>query len=217
MADLKAWLAKKNQTTTEAKDANPNPTDAERDAVVAPVQQAAPKLALANRFAKKPAATEPLSVPDIGTDFDLSGLADSLMGDGAGSAAPRKSQFADEIPVPKRGEIPADTPDDIRKGMKQFIDLIDGVYGIINDPELLGGVIRSIMIELKSHPQYMQMVAKDDVRLWVKAMRDSMGLARIKKTEAKTKRSGGGAKKGKAGDSDMEQAFADLGINFDNL
>jgi hypothetical protein len=43
-------------------------------------------------------------------------------------------------------------------------------------------------------------------------MRDSMGLARIKKTEAKAKRAGGSGKKSKLVDDDMLADLASLGI-----
>lgn len=169
-----------------------------------------------------PAKTPVADVPsrDAGDDFDIGQLADSLLGsEESVSTRASRSQFADEVPCPKRGNLPDDLPENERQLTKQFIDLIDGVYSMLNDPELLGGVIRSIMIELKAHPQYMKLVAPDDVRVWVKSMRDSMGLARIKKQEAKAKRSGGGAKAKKtpAAKAEMEQAFADLGIDFDNL
>lgn len=128
---------------------------------------------------------------------------------------PYHSQFPDETPAsaPTR-EVPADA----EKGMKQFVDLIDGVYSILDDPEMLSNVIRSIMIELKANPQYMRQVTKTDVRTWVRAMRDSMGLARIRKQEKKTTRSGSGASKaGKVMDKDMADAFADLGLDLSNL
>jgi hypothetical protein len=93
--------------------------------------------------------------------------------------------------------------------------LIDGVYGIIHDTELLSNVIRSIMIELKANPQYLKHVVKEDVRTWVKAMRDGMGLARVKKAE---KKAGTGRKSStKALDSDVLSAIDDLGFDLDSL
>lgn len=95
----------------------------------------------------------------------------------------------------------------------QFVEMIDGVYEIIHDPELLGNVIRSIMIELKSNPQYTKLIRDDDVRTWVRAMRENMGLARVKKVEAKARRSGSKTKSGsKAVDMDMMADLAELGI-----
>lgn len=92
--------------------------------------------------------------------------------------------------------------------------MIDGVYDLFHDPELLSNVIRGIMIELKQNPQYMKHVVKTDVHLWVKAMRDNMGLARVKKQE---KKAGTGARKSKskATDSDLMSALDDLNLSFD--
>lgn len=124
------------------------------------------------------------------------------------------SQFDDETPAtaPTR-----ELPEDADKGLRQFVEMIDGVYGILHEPELLGNVIRGILVELQANKQYMQQVADDDIRVWVRAMRSTMGLAKIRKTESKAKRTGGGAKKSKGVDADMESAFAELGIDFDNL
>ena len=96
----------------------------------------------------------------------------------------------------------ADADDDSKAGMKSFLSLLDGVYEILDDPEMLGNVTRSIMMELKDNPQYMKLVADSDIQTLVRAMRASMGLARIKKTNAKAKRAGGGKSKAKV-DQDM--------------
>jgi len=122
-----------------------------------------------------------------------------------------QSQFDDETPAraPTR-ELPAD----LDAGQLQFIELIDNVYGMMHDSELLSNVIRGIMIELKSHPQYMTLVAKDDVRAWVRAMRDNMGLARVKKAEKKATRGRGSSK---ALDADLLAAVDELGIDWDNV
>lgn len=91
--------------------------------------------------------------------------------------------------------------------------MIDGVYDLFHDPELLSNVIRGIMIELKSNPQYMKHVVKTDARTWVRAMRDNMGLARIKKQEKKTKTAS--RSKSKATDADLMSALDDLNLSFD--
>lgn len=123
---------------------------------------------------------------------------------------PTHSTFADETPATK----PTRTlPPELEKQQLQFVDLLDGMYEIVHDPELLGNVVKSMMIELGANPQYEKLLAPSDVRLVVKAARDSMGLARVKKTEAKAKRSGAaGARAAKAVDSDMLADLAELGI-----
>jgi hypothetical protein len=180
------------------------------------------KSALANRFGAKPAQSKVeelrnTATQDVETDLELADLLDSE-DEGTVPTPPKLSaygQFDDETPAtaPTR-----DLPPDLTKQQQQFVALINDVYTIVHDPELLGNVIRSIMIELKSNPQYMKLVAPDDVHMWVRAMRDSMGIARIKK-ESKGKGRGTASKGGgKSGvDADMLAAFDELGVNLDDI
>lgn len=144
-------------------------------------------------------------------DLSLDSLADleALEDPGVVPRSSTRSSFADETPAtaPTR-----DLPEGLEKQQLQFVDLMDGVYSILHDPELMGNVIKSIMIELKSQPQYIKLIAPDDVRLWVRGMRDHMGLARVKKQETKAKRNGAGSKASKLVDADMLADLADLGI-----
>lgn len=117
------------------------------------------------------------------------------------------------------------TDDDARKARlaeiataRQFVELLDGLYGYFDDPELMRNAITSIMIELKSNPQYINekdwdksLVKPDDIRLWLKGMRDSMGLVRIKKETAKSKRASSKASKA----YDLADELADLGISLE--
>lgn len=221
MASLKEMLAKQKlvaESTTDRSNARsstePTQQSESPKASVAPVPQ------LAKRFGAKSQPVTPVTaiVEDrtmslSADDFNLSDLVNLDVTETPISQPTRKvSQFDDETPAVKpTREFPADAD----KSLLQFIDLIDGVYEILGDPELLGNVIRSIMIELKTYPQYMKMVAKDDVRQWVRAMRDSMGLAKIKKAEKSQGRKPGASKgSSKAVDADMLQAFNDLGIEL---
>lgn len=122
------------------------------------------------------------------------------------------SGFADETPAnaPTR-----ELPDDLSKEQLDFVSMIDNVYGILHEPEMLAGVIRNIMVELQSNPQYIKLICDEDVRTWVRAMRDSMGLARVKKAEKKAGTSR--AKKDKGVDADMLAAFASLGIKPEDM
>jgi hypothetical protein len=54
-------------------------------------------------------------------------------------------------------------------------------------------------------------MSPDDVRVMVRGMRESMGLARVKKQEAKAKKSGG-TRKSKTVDLDMLADLDSLGI-----
>lgn len=134
-------------------------------------------------------------------DLDNSGEDDSI------APTTRHSGFADEIPA----QAPIRTlPEDLDSTAKQFVDLIDGVYMVLDDPELLGGVIRNIMIELKSNKQYMKLVADEDIHVWVRAMRENMGLAQIRKQEKATNRKSGSSRASKMSDADMLADLAEL-------
>lgn len=168
-----------------------------------------PSFGFAKQLVKPPVA-QPKPEP-ASDDFSLDDLADSMVGD-ADSARETRSQFDDETPAQKPTR---ELPEDCDQGLRAFVELIDSVYAILDDPELLGNVIKSLMIELKSNPQYMQQVCDEDIRTWVRAMRNHMGLARLKKTEAKEKRAKGGAKgKSSKVDADMLDAFAELGVEL---
>jgi hypothetical protein len=116
--------------------------------------------------------------------------------------------FADETPAtaPTR-----ELPEGLTKEELGFVDQLNSVYEIIHDPDLLGGVIRNIMVELKSNAEYAKLMSPDDYRVMVRGMRESMGLAKVKKMETKAKRSG--AKKGKSVDIDMLADLEGLGLN----
>lgn len=137
---------------------------------------------------------------DTGAGLSLESLSEST----DEGIAPVSSGFIDETPADKPTR---ELPEGITKEELNFLETVDSIYNILHDPELLGGVVRNILIELKSHPEYMKLVAPEDVRQWVRGMRESMGLARIKKTEAKAKRSGGAGRKSALVDNDM---LADL-------
>jgi hypothetical protein len=202
--------------STQAQPAKPLREETLKDSAPpapAPVKTA-PKLA-GLKFATPPASTSPANTKPVTQidslddldNIDLSGI--EAIGD---EDAPR-SQFADETPAqaPTR-----ELPEGLDKQARAFIDLIDGVYGMLHDPEFLGQVIRNIMIELKENPQYVKHICDDDVRVWIRTMRDSMGLARVKKLESKAKRGSGGASKAKSSkvDDDMMSDLASLGLDL---
>lgn len=226
MSGLALLLAKRKQETTNA---DPIQDVADKDSAGIPASQAGIRAdsipgakvnPLASMFKTAVAATpqpaKSAEVVEVSEDMDISDLA-NLEDEGVAPVAHGRgpSQFDDETPATKPTR---ELPEDADKSLLQFVDLIDGVYEIIGDSELLGNVIKGIMVELKAHPQYMKQVCKEDIRQWVRAMRDNMGLARIKKQEkAKPRGAGGAAKKGGKVDSDMQDAFNDLGIDFSAL
>lgn len=114
------------------------------------------------------------------------------------------SRFADEVPAqaPDR-ELPAE----LEPSQRSFIDSLDSVYKIMHEPDLLGGVVKNIMMELARNPEYRKLVSPTDVHVMIRGMRDSMGMARIKKEESKSKRAGGSKRTSKRVD-DLETLAA---------
>lgn len=125
--------------------------------------------------------------------------------EGVAPRGERVAYFADETPAVKPTR---DLPADITKEQLGFVDMIDGIYEIIHDPDLLGGVIRNIMVELKSNAEYTKLMAPEDFRTMVRGMRESMGLARVKKQESKAKKSA--PRKSKALDDDVLAGLDDI-------
>lgn len=137
----------------------------------------------------------------------------------------------DETPAPTRvaRPIPADhieataptrpVPEDATPQMLSFVKLIDSVYDLQFDQELLGNVIKSIMIELQTNPIYISsdwkksLVQPDDIRVWIRNMREVMGLNRIVKAEKKAKRASSKVKK--VDSNEMLDDLASLGFSMD--
>lgn len=141
---------------------------------------------------------------------------DDLMNDESEApAAPAPRRYPDEIEAtaPVRP-----IPEDASEQMLKFVKLIDSVYDMQFDKELLGNVIRSIMIELQSNPIYISkdwkksLVQPDDIRLWIRNMREVMGLNKIVKQEKKAKR---GSSKKQMDSNEMLDDLSSLGFTME--
>lgn len=140
---------------------------------------------------------------------DISNIAEVR---GESKATNGLSQFDDETPADKpTRELPADADDNLI----QFVAQLDMVYELHHDPELMGNVIRGIMIELGDNPQYDDQISDSDMRTMLQGMRRSMGLAVVKKSEAKAKRGGATKGKGTGRNVDMSLLAGFEGVNFD--
>lgn len=159
-----------------------------------------PVTASSTSHGKAPESKEVMTLDDLENSTDL-----------GSSRASTVSGFGDEIDATK----PLRDLEAVTEGMdeesatraRQFAMLADGVYSILDDAEMLGNVIRSIMIELKANPQYINkdnlkksIVQPGDVLTWIRAMRENMGLQRIKKEASKRT---GSKKSSAAADMDM--------------
>jgi hypothetical protein len=140
-----------------------------------------------------PAASEskpvPAPAPTPAKPGGFTTLAELEDSESPGGSAGFVSRFADQIDAtaPIR-ELPAD----LSEQAKSWLAQMDSIYSILHEPEMLGNVVRNIMEELAAHPEYRQLIHPKDSNTIVRAMRDAMGLARIKKEESKSKRRGSG-------------------------
>lgn len=117
------------------------------------------------------------SVADIGSmDIDALGLS---------QPATTGFVYRDQVDA----QLPdRDLPPELDGEALAYVELLNGIYGIGFDPIHFGNMVRSIMSELQSHPEYTKLMCDEDVHTLMKGMQDSMGMAAIRKSEAKTKR-----------------------------
>jgi hypothetical protein len=151
------------------------------------------------------------SAKDDGAVF---GLADLAAFNADDESAPAKSPsqldsgFLDEIEAtaPDR-----ELPPELTKQQSDFVESLDGIYSVLTDPDLFGQQVRTIMLELQENPEYIKLVQDQDVSTMIRGMRNTMGLARIKKQE-KSRKSGTSTRKsarGKSAVSDEDMALLD--------
>lgn len=128
---------------------------------------------------------------------------------GIPTAAPAPAPSAPAGPLP--GETPAAVPQrtlpaDVSAEVLRFVANLDHLHTLTPEPELATSAIRSIMMELKSQPQYMKHVSESDVSVMIQMMRETMGLVRVVKEQKAAKRTA----KVKAGVQDVLDDLADL-------
>lgn len=133
--------------------------------------------------------------PVADADFSLDDLANADA-DSFNEQARPHVHFADEIPAtaPTR-----ELPEELTQQQRDFVQSLDGIYTVLDDTDMFAQLIRIIMIELQQNPEYIKLVQDQDVHVMIRAMRNTMGLARVKKQESKAKRSGGSAATKKKG------------------
>jgi hypothetical protein len=126
-----------------------------------------------------------------GPEFTLGDLANAGVDDSVAPPVRERSHFYDEIDA----QAPVrELPEELTPQQKQFIESLDGIYTVLDDAEMFGQLIRNIMMELQGNPEYLKHIVDQDVHTMMRAMRNTMGLARMKKQESKAKRGNGGRK-----------------------
>jgi hypothetical protein len=143
-------------------------------------------------------------------DGAVFGLADLAGFDASDDSAPTRSysdeRFLDEIEAtaPERAITPDLTPQQMN-----FIESLDSIYPVLHDPDLFAQAVRIIMLELQENREYKKLISDQDVSTMIRGMRNTMGLAKIRKQEKSRKSSGGSAgkssraKKSAVSDDDM--------------
>lgn len=196
--------------------ATPTMIPAEPEVQVAlPVVAAAPKTGIMRLGALKaaappppPATVRPATPVTETIEFsldDIAGMDSTMIPANTASSDPVSSWFSDEIEATAPERV---IPEDINANQLGFIESLDSIYQTLNDPDMFGQQVRLIMMELQENPEYVKLVADQDVHVMIRAMRNTMGLARIRKQE-KSRKAGTGkaatvrAKKSAVSESDM--------------
>lgn len=149
----------------------------------------------------QPKVEKPVST-QVDDDMDLSALAGlDVSGIESIEEPSQKSEFPDEIlaDAPTR-ELPAE----MTGQMVQFVESLDVIYTVLHDPDMLAQAIRSVMQELQENKEFIKLVADQDVHTMIKAIRQVMGVAKIRKEEKKAKTPGTRSKRTAASKYDAD-------------
>ena len=112
---------------------------------------------------------------DDADDSKLNGVDDSEEG------------YLDQVPAtaPVRG-LPAEL-DDQQKG---FVKSLDAIYSLHSEPDLFVDMVSKIMSDMADNPALAELLADEDSNAMIRGLRQSAGLAQVKKQESKAKRGG---------------------------
>lgn len=140
--------------------------------------------------------TSAFSLEDL-ADLDVSAIAVDDSDTTAGSS----KVFLDEI----EATAPDRDLTDLESGQLIFLEQLDSIYSLLHDPEMFGQVVSSVMIELQTNKEYIRLIQDQDVHVMIHGMRNTMGLAKIKK-QAKSRKASTTAKAKKTGVSGVSDA-----------
>jgi hypothetical protein len=144
----------------------------------------APKAA-APKPAPKPATPKPEPVTELSDDFSLDDLANLDVNEIDPSVKRNLgSGFEDEIDATAPDRI---LPPDLTKQQLDFVQSLDGIYEVLHDPDMFGQSVRIIMLEMAENKEYKKLITDEDVHVIIRGMRNTMGLAKIKKQEKSRK------------------------------
>jgi hypothetical protein len=227
LSKLIALQKQASKTPEAAKSAKPAPVESESNvkesadstvpAAAPPKRQGLGLNVVGTAGFKKPTAPAPTKTPasakpkakmeSLGGEFSLEDLAGL---DASSIEVETRNQdssgFEDEIEAtaPDR-----DLPPDLTAEQLSFVESLDGVYGVLHDPELFGQAVRLVMMELQDNTEYEKLLADSDIHVMIRGMRRTMGLARVRKQEKGRKAGTNKNARAKAGVGDKEMALLD--------
>lgn len=79
---------------------------------------------------------------------------------------------------------------DVKEEAENFISNLEAMKASFDNPDVVGAQLRSMMIDLTEHPEFIEFLAPEDGGTMIKALRESYGLAVVTKaSKAKGKKS----------------------------
>lgn len=198
------------------------PQESGTDEAIAPAESAPapapnPKRLPFGNNAPKPATPAPTPKPKAEkVEFDLDNMANFDLSSVDEVESPDPAEFSGFF-----DEIEATAPDrdlspDLTPGQLGFVESLDSIYLILNDSDMFAQSVRTIMMELQENPEYLQLVSDTDVHVMIRAMRNTMGLARIRKQQKQRKTGTGKSRAPSKKQALMDKALGlSIGMDID--
>lgn len=117
---------------------------------------------------------------------------------GLGSGIPEPTQLIDEADLNDRVDgldlVDCTAPDrelpqEMTDQMISFVKSLDSIFQLVADPEMFVDMVRKTQREMQEYPALGKLLCDADVRVAIRGMRQSAGLAQVKKQAAKESRS----------------------------
>lgn len=130
---------------------------------------------------------------------------DPVQNRGSAAATPNYGLPQDHTPIP-----PRDIPSEATAQQLEFIQQLDSIYGLVHDAPLFSQVIRNLMLEMKEDQALAEFISDSDIRVMVRGMRESLGVARMQKQARAKAPTAKSRKTGVKSDAAWDAAMGDL-------
>lgn len=99
--------------------------------------------------------------------------------------------YLDQVPAtaPVR-----ELPPELDEQQKGFVKSLDAIYSLHAEPDLFVNMVSKIMSDMADNPALADLLADEDSNAMIRGLRQSAGLAQVKKQESKAKRGGRSSK-----------------------